>query len=194
MNPEKVLNKMDLNLPITTHWPVLVNLKWRSVKMINNSKTLNRVRVSSKGAVNGRRQFPQTIYILDLSKSIRAPFKIIQTTIIIIADQIIGWCIFLSFSLVKSPPCVCNLVWKMALSPVREWFRYENELGDRILNQLLNSKIPKSCDLSVSRSIICLGLPRQITDLLATDNSQYFAQLWPNYCPNFAQPHPINYQ
>lgn len=75
MNPEKVLNKMDLNLPITTHCTVLVNLKWRSVKMINssknhNSKTLNGVRVLSKGAVNGRRQFPQTIYILDLSKSI----------------------------------------------------------------------------------------------------------------------------
>ena len=50
--------------------------------------------------------------------------------------------------------------------------------GDRMIKQLLNSVIAKYRDLSVShRSIIYLSLLlRQIIDLLATDNSQYFAQ------------------
>ena len=47
-----------------------------------------------------------------------------------------------------------------------------------MIKQLLSSVIAKYRDLSVSRtSIICLSLRlRQIIDLLATDNSQYFAQ------------------
>ena len=60
----------------------------------------------------------------------------------------------------------------------------KNKLGDRTVkhSQLLDSVVAKYPDLSVSRrSIICLSLRlRQITDLLATDKSQYFAQ-----------PHPI---
>ena len=61
---------------------------------------------------------------------------------------------------------------------VREWFKYKNKLGDRMIKQLSNSVIAKYCDLSMSRrSIICLSLRlRQIIDLLATDKSQYFAQ------------------
>ena len=47
-----------------------------------------------------------------------------------------------------------------------------------MIKQLLNSAIAKYRDLSVARrSIICLCLRhRQITDLLATDKSRYFAQ------------------
>ena len=47
-----------------------------------------------------------------------------------------------------------------------------------MIKQLLNSVIAKYRDLPVSRtSIICLSLwLRQITDLLATDKSRYFAQ------------------
>ena len=50
--------------------------------------------------------------------------------------------------------------------------------GERMIKQKLNSVIAKYCDLSLSRrSIICLSLPlQQIIDLLATDNSLYFAQ------------------
>ena len=61
---------------------------------------------------------------------------------------------------------------------VREWFKYKNKLGDRMIKQLSNSVIAKYCDLSMSRrSIICVSLRlRQIIDLLATDKSQYFAQ------------------
>ena len=61
---------------------------------------------------------------------------------------------------------------------VREWFKYKNKLGDRMIKQLSNSVIAKYCDFSMSRrSIICLSLRlRQIIDLLATDKSQYFAQ------------------
>ena len=61
---------------------------------------------------------------------------------------------------------------------VREWFKYKNKLGDRMIKQLSNSVIAKYCDLSMSRrSIICLSLRlRQIIDLLATDKSQHFAQ------------------
>jgi len=53
----------------------------------------------------------------------------------------------------------------------------KNKLGDRMIKQLLNSVIAKYRDLSLSyRSIICLSLLlRQITDLLATDKSQCFA-------------------
>ena len=46
--------------------------------------------------------------------------------------------------------------------------------GDRLIRQLLNSVIAKYRDLSVSRRRL-----RQIIDLLATDKSQYFAQLRP---------------
>ena len=61
---------------------------------------------------------------------------------------------------------------------VREWFKYKNKLGDRMIKQLSNSVIAKYCDLSMSRrSIICLSLRLwQIIDLLVTDKSQYFAQ------------------
>ena len=54
----------------------------------------------------------------------------------------------------------------------------KNELGNRMIKQLLNSVIAKYRDLSVSRrSIICLSLRlRQIIDLFATDKSRYFAQ------------------
>ena len=47
-----------------------------------------------------------------------------------------------------------------------------------MIKQLLNSVIAKYRDLPVSRtSIICFSLwLRQITDLLATDKSRYFAQ------------------
>ena len=64
---------------------------------------------------------------------------------------------------------------------VREWFKYKNKLGNRMIKQLSNSVIAKYFDLSMSRrSIICLSLRlRQIIDLLATDKSQYFAQLRP---------------
>ena len=56
-----------------------------------------------------------------------------------------------------------------------------------MIKQLLNSVIAKYRDSSVSRrSIICLSLRlRQIIDLLATDESRYFAQPHPkiaNYC------------
>ena len=75
--------------------------------------------------------------------------------------------------------------WQIA-SPawaVRKWLKYENNLGDRMIKQLLNSAfratglIVKYHDLPVSRrSIICLSLRlRQIIDLLATDKSWYFA-------------------
>ena len=55
------------------------------------------------------------------------------------------------------------------------------KLGDRMIKQLLTSVIAKYRDLSLSRrSIICLSLRlRQIIDLLATDKSQYCAQLRP---------------
>ena len=54
----------------------------------------------------------------------------------------------------------------------------EQNNGDRMMKQLLNSVIAKYRDLSVSRrSIICLSPRlRQIIDLLATGKSQYFAQ------------------
>ena len=54
----------------------------------------------------------------------------------------------------------------------------KNKLGDRIIKQLVNSVIAKYRDLSLSRrSIICRCLRlREITDLLATDKSRYFAQ------------------
>ena len=57
-------------------------------------------------------------------------------------------------------------------------YSLKNKLGDRMIKQLLNSVIAKYRDLPVSRtSIICLSLwLRQITDLLATDKSRYFAQ------------------
>ena len=79
----------------------------------------------------------------------------------------------------KPRACVKNgrsLPWA-----VREWFKYENKLGDRMIKQLLNSVIAKYRDLSVSRrTIICLSpRVRQIIDLLATDKSRYFAQLRP---------------
>ena len=47
-----------------------------------------------------------------------------------------------------------------------------------MIKQLLNSVIAKYRDLPVCRtSIFCLSLwLRQITDLLATDKSRYFAQ------------------
>ena len=57
-------------------------------------------------------------------------------------------------------------------------YSLRNKLGDRMIKQLLNSVIAKYRDLSGSRtSVIYLSLRlRQITDLLATDKSQYFAQ------------------
>ena len=56
----------------------------------------------------------------------------------------------------------------------------DNELGDQMMKQLLNSVIAKYRDSSVScRSVICL---RQITDLLATDKSRYFAITSSNNC------------
>ena len=60
---------------------------------------------------------------------------------------------------------------------IRKWLKYENNLGDWMIKQLLNSAITKYHDLPVSRrSIICLSLRlRQIIDLLATDKSWYFA-------------------
>ena len=62
---------------------------------------------------------------------------------------------------------------------VREWFRYENKLNDRMIEQLFNSVIAKYCDLSMPRrSVICLNLRLwQLIDMLATDKLQYFAQL-----------------
>ena len=61
---------------------------------------------------------------------------------------------------------------------VRKWLKYENNLGDRMIKQLLNSVITKYHDLPVSRrSIFCLSLRlRHVIDLLATDKSRYFAQ------------------
>ena len=49
-----------------------------------------------------------------------------------------------------------------------------------MIKKFLNSVIAKYRDLSMSRtSIICLSLRlRQIIDLLATDKSRYFAQLF----------------
>lgn len=57
--------------------------------------------------------------------------------------------------------------------------KYENELGDRMIKQLLNLVITKYCDFQCQRSIIWQSR-RQIIDLLATEKSHYFAQ-----------PHPI---
>ena len=53
-----------------------------------------------------------------------------------------------------------------------------NELGDRMIKQLLNLVITKYHDLSVSQiNIIWLSLRlQQKINLLATDKSQYFAQ------------------
>ena len=92
---------------------------------------------------------------------------------------------------------------------VREWFKYKNKLGDRMIKQLSNSVIAKYCDLSVaSRSIICRSRRlRQIIDLLATDKSQYFAQprpiivkywAWPvivliTSLPNNTKSHPVHW-
>ena len=55
----------------------------------------------------------------------------------------------------------------------------DHKNGDRMIEeQLLDSVIAKYRDLSVSRSsIICLSVRiRQVSDLLATDKSGYFAQ------------------
>jgi len=64
----------------------------------------------------------------------------------------------------------------------REWFDIvDQNNGDRMMKQLLNSVIAKYCDLSGSCGsiiiIVCLSRwLRQIFDLLATDKSRYFAQ------------------
>ena len=65
-----------------------------------------------------------------------------------------------------------------ALTAFRRYYILKNKPSDRMIKQLLNSVIAKYRDLSVSRrSIICLSLRlRQITDLLTTDKSRYFAQ------------------
>ena len=56
--------------------------------------------------------------------------------------------------------------------------KHENNLGDRMIKQLLNSVITKYHGLPASRrSIICISLRlRQTIELLATDKSRYFAQ------------------
>ena len=74
-----------------------------------------------------------------------------------------------------SPFCDRSCV-KMKASRRYSW---KSKLGDRMIKQLLNSVIAKYYDLPVFRSsIICLILrSRQITDLLTTDKSRYFAQL-----------------
>ena len=65
-----------------------------------------------------------------------------------------------------------------ALTAFRRYYLTKNKLSDQMIKQLLNSVFAKYRDLSVSRrSIICLSLQLwQIIDLLATDNSRYFAQ------------------
>ena len=69
------------------------------------------------------------------------------------------------------------LAWKMAdRFPLRR-YSLKNKLGDRMIEQLVNSVIAKYRDFSVSRrSIICLSLRLwQISYLLAIDKSWYFA-------------------
>ena len=73
------------------------------------------------------------------------------------------------------------LAWEM---PDRFAFRrysLKNKLGDRMIEQLVNSVIARYRDLSVSRrSVICLSLRLwQISYLLAIDKSWYFAQPCP---------------
>ena len=74
------------------------------------------------------------------------------------------------------------LAWKKADRFAPRRCSLKNKLGDWMIKQLLNSVITKYRELPVScTSIICLSLQlRQISDLLATDKPQYFAQ-----------PHPI---
>ena len=80
------------------------------------------------------------------------------------------------FSLSCNGSCV-----KMADCFASQRYSLKNKLSDRMIKRLLNLVITKYCDLLVSRrSIISLSLRlRQIIDLLATDKSQYFAQLRP---------------
>ena len=68
--------------------------------------------------------------------------------------------------------------WQIASLSCQEVIKIRTQTCDRMIKQLLNSVIAKYGDLSVSRrSIIHLSLRlRQITDLLATDKSPYFAQ------------------
>ena len=69
--------------------------------------------------------------------------------------------------------CSCVVPSKRVLLQIilwaaRQWLKYGNKLGDRMISKLLNSAIARYRDLSVSR--------RSIIDQLANDRSRYFAQ------------------
>ena len=83
------------------------------------------------------------------------------------------------WSCLKVTKLVCQKAHIAALSSdLREQFKYENNLGDQIIKQLLTSVSAKYRNSSVScRSINPLSFwLQQIIDLLNTDKSRSFAQ------------------